>query len=189
MRYKILRPSSPTDPRAFDFGSINDLYNACPVATEYELEQEAVDYARGVHPDLVAMPIKVPIGSGHVVLLGLVAHDNQCDPELAIPYVMFVQAVPENNRDRTTLTRSNHPQYHRELWKPDVRRPPSCVESTRHEVSIRATELEAYRSVPAFAFRREGKLVIYAQVGDAEISLEFVDPFVSLVKFDAEEHW
>lgn len=178
MRYRILRPVTPIDLRLYEFDSLTALYDAAPVASECHLEQEAVDYVREVHPDAMAIPFTVEVGSGNVMLLGFVPHDAPYDAESNILFVMFVYAIPDNERDKARI--KAHEQYNQHKWKAPVIRPPSCALATTHRVAVRATDLPVYAATEAKVFYRDDRMVVYMEIGGVEMSMEFLDRGVQI---------
>lgn len=179
MRYYVLQPSSPVDPRELEFASLMDLRRELPIVAESDLESDAVDEVRRRYPNALAMPVPVDIGSGTTLLLGIVAGDARIDAGRSIPFVLFVHAVPESGRDKRDIVATT--QYSRTKWRLPVLRPPEHpAEVGHHQVSIRASDLDQFAAVDATTFRRDARQVIYVQVGDAEMSLEFQDPTIRI---------
>ena len=173
MRYKILRPPATVDPRFAGFASLAELYTNIPPVSEVVDEQDAVDYVRSVHPDVLAMPFECQLGSSHVQMLGMIPQDANYDRDSPIPFVLFVYAVPENNRDKRSITEKR--QYHGELWKPPVLEPEVPSDVDYHRVSIRTNSVPQYPAVYAKAFRRGNKQVLFIEIGEAKMSIEFLD--------------
>jgi hypothetical protein len=176
MRYTILRPHEPTDPRFCDFDSLLAMRDALPPVSDTDVEEDAVDEVRRLFPDALAMPVGVRVGAGQIVLLGLVNALKRIDESGRIPFVLFVQAIPETPRDKQRIR--DGLQFHRTMWRPPVLRPPTPDSSQDFDVHVRATDLDAFAIVPLRVFRRldNGKTVLYAEVGGIELSIEFQEP-------------
>ncbi len=175
MKFLILRPSDgkTLDPRGLKLASSDALHKAAPVIGEADTEDEAARAVRRLEPDAVPMIFQVPVGSGHMVLLGLLNDQfarQRVNVEAEIPFVMFVQAVPEYDADRQRLKKGHG--FTEDTWR---LRPvcPDLYES--HEVELRATDLR----VPAFTQARvgyhNGRLTVFVEVGGIELSMTFTD--------------
>lgn len=172
MLYLVLRPPHPFDPRDSEFRSMDNLHECIPIAMHCDTEREAVAYVRSRFPDAVAMPVPVPVGSGEIVLLGFVADPSRpVSDQDDIPFILFVQAMAGGK----TAKRS---AFDRSLWKVPVIRPELYGEC---DVDLRATDLEVPSFTKARIGHRDGKQVIYVEVGGIEMSLMFLDPEIQLI--------
>jgi hypothetical protein len=171
MRYLILKPTKPTDPRELELASLADLHAVMVPVIDCENESQAVRQVRKMFPNAVGMPVPISIGSGKSFLLGFVEEANQViDPDGAIPFAVCVQAIAQNDADRHAMKKG--PAFDRALWKikpiiPDL--------GTSHRVELRATDLEVPAYVDAKVGHHNGKLTIYVELGGVEMSLSFVD--------------
>lgn len=173
MRYLVLKPRDPFDPRALRITSLADLHNHIPTVADCDRERDAVTAVRSMYPDAVGMPCPIHVGSGDMWLLGFVEEAwKPINPDAVIPFCVFVQLVAENAMDKATLQRKPAHAFDRQLWKLPIVRPEL---GASHEVEIRASDLE----VPAFVNARvgtyNGRLTIYAEVGGIEMSMTFRD--------------
>lgn len=177
MRFVILKPACPVDPRDLKIASTSALHESMPPWLEVATEKEAVAEVRRLYPDAVAMPVPVVIGSGQTFLLGIVDDPARTvDPDEQIPFVLVVQPLPQHDGDRHQLKKG--PPFDRGLWKLKPIRPELGHEV---DVEIRATDAE----VPIFTKARigadhHGRPTIYAAVAGVEMSLSFDDD-VSIV--------
>lgn len=175
MRYQILKPNQPLDPRRLELGSLEALTNRAPVIAECATEAECAAQARRLLPDAIAMVFLLEIGAGKSIVLGLTAREEdrqgvQADGE--IPFALLVYATTENAMERQRMRRGE-PPFTEAQWK--LR--PVCPDLYRtEEVELRATDLR----VPAFTTARigshNGRLTIYVEIGGIEMSMTFADP-------------
>lgn len=180
MRYRILKPTKPTDPRSLQLGSLAVLDAILSPIFECATEKECVKHLRSMCDGGVAMPVPVTIGSGQSYLLGFVEDEmavRRVDPDQEIPFVLFVHPVAENDDDRRVIKAAGARLFDRKLWKVPV----VCAELAKtYDVEIRASDAE----VPVFTTARvghhKGKLVIYAEAAGVELSIAFDDPNVRL---------
>lgn len=175
MRYQVLKPAVPLDPRALSLGSVDELLKHAPAVVECDLELEAVHAVRDVIPDGPAMPLPLQIGSGTTTLLGFVVdatkHYKITDE---IPFVVFVRPVAENDRDRAIIRRGA--AFDRMKWKMPVHEP-QVTTATFHEVEVRGTDLEDAVHTHACVGRlADGRLVITTEVAGIAVSIAFKDP-------------
>jgi len=177
MRYSILKPASPTDPRHLVFGSQDELYAQLPRILECENEDETVLAIRSVYPDGLGMPIPLKMGSGVISLLGIISDIHQPhDGGAAIPFVMFVQPHPLNGADRRVL-------FDRKKWalRPKTPIVHDGVQPRTYQAELRSPELEQGVIIPLIVSRtEEGRLLLYAPVGDTQFSIELLDDKVAL---------
>ena len=144
-----------------------------------DTEEEAVELARSMYPDAVAMPIPFRIGSGEVFLLGLLenisARPNPALHDLngiAIPFVLLVQAVAEDAIDRRSI--KERKQFTSRLWQAPVVEPTENVST--HTVELRASDLANPVRTKALVGERDGRLTIRCMVGTIAMSLTFESP-------------
>ncbi len=199
MLFYILRPPVTTDktshrsgvdyhtfdPRYSKLASWNDLHLLVPpIGDGVITEAEAVAQVRELYPDAVGMPFPLTIGSGQTVLLGFVVDMQvQINPDAAIPFVLFVQAVSENDFDRKLLKKGESP-FDRKLW----RLPPVCPKfGQTHAVEIRMSEWD----VPTFGkakvgYDHKGRLTMFAEVGGTTLSVSFENGMLQIVEKTAK---
>jgi len=168
MRYLILAPTDPIDPRHLELKSSDALHELAPVVMDCASEKHAAQFVRNRYPEAVAMPVPVTIGSGKTVFLGFVDDPSRkIDPDAPIPFVMFVQCVPQKAAGFT-----------REFWKIPVVKPEMAK---THQIDLRHTDLD----VPVFTEARvgthNGRLAIHVEIGGVEFSIRFQDPRAQLV--------
>lgn len=183
MRYQVLKPSAPLDPRALTLGSIDELLKHAPALVECDLEIEAVNAVRDVVPDGPAMPMPVQIGSGTTLLLGFVADATQhYKVNDRIPFIMFVLPLAENDRDRAIIRRSA--AFDRMKWKMPVHAP-QVTTATFHEVEVRGTDLEDAVHTHACVGRlADGRLAITTEVSGIAVSIAFKDTKIRIADID-----
>lgn len=184
MRYVILTPkNTPTlDPRKLSFPSLDHLHQLVAVGQAFESERDAAAHVRTIYPDALCMPFPVRLGSGQVFLLGVlencaittdIAHRG---PEIDIPFRMFVYAQADQDYERVQLKRSS--PWKSEVWKAPVLYPPG--DHREVAIEIRANNIDFPSRVTGRMYRRAdqkgGRLVLYAMVGEAEVSIEFLEP-------------
>lgn len=181
MRYLILKPrSGPIDPRGLDLASQAALHEAIPPISEHDTEEDAARRARRFLPDAVALPMPVRVGSGHTVLLGFISEEDQrraVDPDAALPFVLFVQPVTQTDHERAKLKKGASP-FRMDVWKlwpicPDIYEPAG--------VELRATEFPSPVFTEARHGAHNGRLTIFVQVGESQMSMVFDNPELKLV--------
>lgn len=182
MRYQVLIPPSPVDPRDEEFPSADDLYRVLPVAGVHPTERAAASMVRDRFPDAAGMPMVVDLGSGQVMLLGFVADpERPIDPDDAIPFACFVRVLADTDADRVYLAKlqkmGNSP-FKRELWKIPVHKPELA---RRMRVDLRSTDLEVPAFVEMSVGSHEGHLTLHAEIGEFQMSIRFADPRVQVV--------
>lgn len=178
MLYQILLPPAPLDPRQLGAASLDRLYEAMPCLIECDLEEEAVQAVHNVHPGAIAMPVPVPMGSGEVMLLGILDDVRKVPTETApgILFSMFVYAVAESGSDRTRI--KERKQFSRRAWRTPVQVPNLDVRT--QPVEVRAADLETPMRVEANVGRVSGHLVVHCEVGGIAMSIRFEDPALEL---------
>jgi hypothetical protein len=188
MRYTILRPSEPTDPRSLTFAHLDELRTMLPSITDCDLEVQAMQEVRKLYPNAVVMPVPLELGSGHVQLLGVLPDVGAPrDPGGKIPFVLFVQAIPQHDGDRRAVKKRE--QFSRRLWRTPVLEPVHGAtngmlpEIEDLDIELRTSEIDNPLTITAQVFSRPdrqgfGHRVICFQVGDAKVSIEFSDPMV-----------
>jgi hypothetical protein len=183
MRYLILRPVSPTDPRHLAIESLPHLHELFPLTVECSLEEEAVESVRAMYPDAIAMPVPFRVGSGEMFLLGILAsiatrpNGNEDINSIAIPFVLLVQAVAEDAIDRRTL--KDRKQFTSRAWQPPVVDPAGSV--ARYVVELRASDLATPVRTHATVGTHDGKLAIRCAIGGVAMSITFEDPSAVLL--------
>lgn len=175
MRYVLLKPASPSDPRRHNFASLDGLHGAFPPVLETDTEGAMVTAVRHMYPDAVAMPVPFKVGSGDVFLLGLVdsvrsampAASAQDPGEVFIPFVVLVQAVAERESDRRQI-KKNH-QFNKSQWRVPAQRP----EVYRHvQAEVRTNELDNPAIVTAeVGPDKQDRDVIYCEVFGVPMSI------------------
>lgn len=180
MRFCVRQPKEPTDLRDFKFETIADLDTMTPVVASYATELEAKYHVRRLWTGAVVMPFPVTIGSGQTVLLGvLVDASRPVSAGSRIPFDMFVQPVSESDADRDRIRHylaGKRELWNRELWRVKPIRPDMYKNVA---VEVRATELEVPFFTQAKIGHVEGRLVMFLELGDHEISVHFDDPAVT----------
>lgn len=176
MRYTILRPGSPTDPRALSFASLEHLRAEFPSVLDCELESEAAERVRDLYPDALVMPLPIKLGAGETMLLGVIENlDTPHDADGTIPFVLFVQAISQNSGDQYAIRKNK--QWSRSIWKVPVVRPRS-LDYGEVKVELRATDLDQPTRLHAKVFRRADDLgarkVVYLELNGIEMSLEIL---------------
>lgn len=180
MRYTILRPSEPVDPRSLALSSLDALYAALPVYQDCDLQVQAMQVVRTLYPDSVVMPVPITIGSGEIFLLGVLPDIGA--PRAAhgkIPFVLFVHAVSQHGADAAQIKKRQ--QWDKRLWKPPVLRPPATADVDELQIELRASDLDQPTRMTAKGYLRTDRQgfvhqVIYLELGDVEMSIEIEDP-------------
>lgn len=179
MKYVILKPAKPLDPRRLvNLKSVDELDKWFEHIGTSDQEAAIVPLVRQLLPDSVPMPVPIKIGpvregAGEVFLLGFVEDSSVAvDPNGDIPFVLFVHARGEGGGDTFQLKKLGHRIYDRTLW----RLPPIRPELARvYDVEARVTDLE----VPLFTELRvgthNGRLVLWADLLGKQISFTFDD--------------
>lgn len=182
MRYALLTPADATtlDPRGRVFGSMESLNATFTLHGEYHLEQEAAEEAMETYPNGMAMPVPVKVGSGTIWMLGIIENISVArDPDAEIPFVMFVHAIAEREREKARIT--THQHWNRKLWKPPVLKPMGISVVT--PVELRATDLDQPSLLDArFGMMADGRAVLYCELNGVEMSIVFNEPGVRLFK-------
>lgn len=178
MRYQVLRPKSPTDPRHLKLESTEHLNEVCPMIVEASIEDEAVEAVRAMYPDAIAMPVPFKLGSGEGFLLGILESiatrpsgdsDVHADP---IPFVLLVRATADDAVDRRTLR--DRQQFSRQLWQAPVIDPTDNI--SRHTVELRASNLPNPVRTKAVCGEHNGRLTIRCVVDGVALSITFESP-------------
>lgn len=180
MRYLILRPKSPTDPRHLLIQSTEHLHEIFPMLVETALEEEAMESVRAMFPDAIAMPVPFKIGSGEAFLLGILENISAAPPDtsthdangVAFPFVLLVQAVPVDAIDRRTNRERG--QFTRRLWQAPVVDPVDNI--SRYTVELRSSDLPNPVRTKAVVGERDGRLTIRCAVGGVALSITFESP-------------
>lgn len=173
MRYAILRPLEPTfDPRHVELKDYAHLHELLPPVAELETETEAVSCARRMYPGALAMPMPLKIGSGHTVALGFVEDPSEpFDQDDDIPFVLFVQPLPQSDLDRRSIwaaINKGKPLFDQRAWslkpvRPELHRTMA--------IEWRTSELDAPAYLDARVGYEDGRLVIYAEMGEHSMSI------------------
>lgn len=176
MRYQILQPSAPLDPRKHHFDSLDAFHAVLPVVDADDLEEDAVASVRRRYPDALAMPCPVKIGSGTVWMLAIIEGISvPRNPDDDIPFVLFVRAQAETDRERKAIGDYKH--WNRKLWKAPVLQPMIDTETVSMPVELRTSEIDEPRELHAtVGHARDGRVVIYCQLAGVELSLAFSEP-------------
>jgi hypothetical protein len=180
MRYQILKPDDPLDPRKHVFDSVGTLLAAIPLVIDTDLESEAAEDVFDRYPNGLAMPVPVKVGSGTVWMLGIIKDiSTPLNPDAEIPFVLFVQAVAERDRERARI--STHMHWNKKLWKTPVAKPRGISVVT--PVELRASDLDNPTIVSALVgVMPDGRCVVYCEHNGVEMSLVFNEPGVGLHK-------
>lgn len=181
MRYTLLRPAEPVDPRDLNFASNDALNAALPIYKECDLQSQAMQEVRALYPDCVVMPVPLRLGSGDVFLLGVLPDVGAPrDPDAKIPFVMFVMATAQHGSDTTQIKKRQ--QWDRRLWKPPVLKTPTDADPVEDlDIEFRASDLEQPIRMQAEVYTRTDRngvrrLVMYLELGGVEMSIEVMDP-------------
>lgn len=200
MRYHVLRPTTPIDPRLMTFKSVEDLdaqispalyldgklmaSSSMRVEVPFVARDEAdvVRYVRDRMPDAVPMPVPIRIGTAESFLLGFVADPaKRIDPEGDIPFVLFVHARADNGGDTFRLKKDRHKVYNRSLW----RLPPICPDISKTvAVEVRHPDFEVpfYTSAEIGVGPDGTHHVLWMDLLGKELSITFRDDDVKLTK-------
>jgi hypothetical protein len=178
MLYQILLPPEPIDPRDLEIDSLQRLHEIMPCTIECDLEEDAVQAVHDVYPSAIAMPVPVSLGSGKIMLLGILDDVRKAptDDVSGVAFAMFVHAVAEHVGDRGRI--KNLLQFSRRAWRTPVQVP--SRDTKAHAVEVRASDLETPMRVEAKVGRISGHLVIHCEIGGIAMSVRFEDPAVDL---------
>jgi len=185
MKYLVLKPPVAFDPRNRTFANLECLLELVPKVSTCDFEGDAADEVRELYPDALAMPTPVKIGSGTSWMLGIIASvDTPRDPDAEIPFVCFVMAQAETDRERKKLATPKH--WTQSLWKPQVVRPTGSITTP---IEIRATDLPQPSMLDAkIGKTADGRTVLYATLGGIELSITFRDPDVAITAKSPEPY-
>lgn len=179
MKYLILKPTKPFDPRTLKLQTTTDLHAVMPPVIECETEREAVERVRRIIPDGAAMPCPLKIGAVEVVLLGLVDDpERQVSADSEIPFALCVQAISQNSGDTYQLKKNPRAIFEAALWRiPPIR--PELAEEVN--VEVRGTDL----SLPIFTTARigadrHGRSTIYVDIGGISVSITLTDELLQV---------
>lgn len=179
MRYQVLIPPAPMDPRMLKLESLDALLKVAPEASVHLTETGTSQHIRHRWPDAVAMPMPVAIGSGDCMLLAIVADPTRLiGADVMIPCVAFVRPMADNDAEKRSMKRNPGKIFSRGLWKVPVIKPEL---NALHRVEIRANDLEVPMFTGARVGYHEGRLTIYVEVGESEMSIRFEDPRLQIV--------
>lgn len=173
MRYQLLKPDEPIDPRNQIYDSVATLHAAMPpvLPNGFDLESDAADELHELYPNGLAMPVPLKVGSGTVWMLGVIEDVSApINPDATIPFVMFVQAIAERDRERARI--STHMHWNKKLWRTPVAKPDR--DHAVVDVELRATDLDNPAIVEAtFGKAPDGRTIIYLEHNGVEMSLAF----------------
>ena len=191
MRYLILRPATPVDPRRLTITSLQHLHEMFPVTVECSTETEAMESVRSTYPDALPMPVPVTVGSGEIFLLGIMEDAIKADvarlamtdvEQSSFPFALFVQAVGDCGADRKQI--ANRKQFNRSVWRAPVVVP---RDYDIHCIELRASYLEnQVRTTVDVGRTPDGRLALRVLVNDVATSIVFDDADLALVDRDAE---
>jgi hypothetical protein len=169
MRYSILKPPVAFDPRNREFKGLLELYDVIPVVTSTDLESDAADDIFEDYPDALAFPCPIKVGSGTIWMMGILASSSTPrDPDGEIPFVAFVMAQAEREREKKLL--ASHAHWNKKLWKSPVMLPNDMSASTT-PVEVRGTDLD-HPAVVEGTFGRtpDGRSVIHCELNGVAVS-------------------
>lgn len=192
MRYVIRRPASPVRPNE-TIPSQEHLDKLWPRVTvdgrvgeqTWTVEAYLAGYVRETYPESIALPFPVRVGSGELIMLGIIESArvafNQNEP---LPFVWVIQPVGDgSSRERARI--GSPTVFDRGLWKPAIFKPDAATTEIL-PVEVRATDLAAPVTTSARVGRVNGKLCIYLDVDGVELSVVFDGVDWELVNRDAE---
>lgn len=186
MKYAIRKPrlAKTFDPRKHHFESLEQLEAVLGFevgeSSETLIESELTE----MYPDRLCMPVFVSIGSGKIVMLGVIERiDQYSDPEeTELPFVAFVHPIAQTPRERDMVKIGKH--WNIRVWKTPVVK---VVEAMTASVELRATDLDfPTRTNAAIGKTRDGRPAIYIEVNGVEMSLVF-DESITIGKKQAPE--
>jgi hypothetical protein len=176
MRYTILKPNTPTDPRHLSFASLEHFRAEFPSIADCDLERQVIEQVRNMYPDAIVMPIPLEVGSGKTMILGVLeSADSPTDPNGTIPYVLFVQAISQSGAETALIKRNG--QFSRSAWAAPVIAPRGDYELKR--VELRGSNIEQPLRINAAVFRRAdrhgGHRTIFLDLGEVQMSIELLE--------------
>ena len=190
MRYAILQPARPVDPRQLDFASIEALHDALPKVADPPTEPAAVEWVRDRYPDAIVMPIPMRIGSGVTVLLGIIASvDVPHAGDGTIPFSAFVAPTPQTDKERLAIKNAAQGKgaapFARKMWSTPTAAPNVGVDML--DLELRASNMETPVRLTGKVGRRLGadgvdRLCLQLEHGGTAISIEFRDAELVLVE-------
>ena len=181
MRYMILRPPVAFDPRNREFGSLLELYDVIPLGVAFDDESDAADDIFEDYPDALAFPCPIKVGSGTLWTMGILASSTTPrDPDGEIPFVAFVMAQAEREREKKLL--ANHAHWNKKLWKTPVMLPSGLTAKTT-PIEIRATDLD-HPSVVEGTYGQlpDGRAIVHCELNGIAVSFTFNDKNVQIVR-------
>ena len=160
----------PMDPRQSTFASLEAFQRETdnPAGANNQIDIKNEVFRRW--PGAMVMPVKVQIGSGSPVMLGILPSvRTPCAEDGVIPFVAFVR-VERNDFDRKMDRREN--PFDRELWRTPTESPTGNY--TVCNVELRTTDLETPRILPLEMFlNHAGELVLAGDIGEGRVSFTF----------------
>lgn len=181
MKYQLLKPPTTLDPRYVELPNLDALYEKAPKVDELSDEESAMEEVRDLYPDALAMPCPIQVGSGKVWTLGIIESVATVrDADAEIPFVLFVMAKPERDRERVAVKNPNF--WNKKIWKPPVLQPAGTAQTFK--VELRATDLDDPRVLEAkIGSAHDKRTVIYLELNGVEMSLAFTD-VVQIVRYN-----
>lgn len=184
MKYVVMLPDAagPADPRHVTIKNMNHLYDMFAPQVECETEEEVVRVVRAAYPNAIAFPMPVRVGSGTLMMLGVLSDSAKFprgqDPRSAMfPFVMVVSAWADSACDRKLLNRNR--QFNTELWRAPVIVPDEDV--CTHAAELRSSDLGYPAQVNVDVGRANGHIVLHLSFLGVEMSLVFNAASLDLV--------
>jgi len=110
MRYAVMYPIEKTiDPRPpTKLSSMDDLNMLATAFSSHKTQAEAARVVRERHPDAIAIPLMIELGSGVQWMMGVIGDPEKVVPESLTaedrwPFVALVLVQPEDDIDRRLL--------------------------------------------------------------------------------------
>lgn len=186
MRYHLLKPIEPLDPRSLQLSSTAALHAVVPVAVDCETQAEAAESVRLLYPEFVAMVVPVKIGSGTTWMIGILEHSRKrySDMDEQIPFVLLVKAEPERERDRRLIDQRAH--FDQQIWRSHPLDVAADLVNLVATAEIRSTELVSpFNSEVVIGRTADGRLLLTTNVQGHDLSIAFDDKALAMIQISA----
>lgn len=166
----------PRHTKHKDLAHFEGLYSN---SQAYGNETAALKFVRELYSDALAVPIPVEIGSGKVIMLGVVASPTDTvkireESNAELPFVAIVRAVPETTGERNDLKKREAGVFTMRLWAvPSVDKPTGGISVV--PMTIRAKAQGFPMITDATIGLQHGKVAIHAEWAPGESAVWLID--------------